>query len=50
VITDNLDRHPDLVIAGIHLELGYLTDATFDHKRNATDDEFAIVVTNLQTT
>ncbi len=49
VITDNLDRDPDLVIAGIHPELGYPTDATFDHIRNGIDDEFAIVVTNFET-
>ena len=49
VITDNLDRGPDLVIAGIYPELGYPTDATFDHIRNAIDDEFAIVVTNFET-
>ena len=49
VITDNLDRGPDLVIAGIHPELGYPTDATFDHIRDAIDDEFAIVVTNFET-
>ena len=49
VITDNLDRGPDLVIAGINPELGYPTDATFDHIRDAIDDEFAIVVTNFET-
>ena len=49
VITENLDRDPELVIAGIHPELGYPTDATFDHKRDSIDDEFAIVVTNLET-
>ena len=49
VITDNLDRDPDLVIAGIHPELGYPTDATFDHSRDSIDDEFAIVVTNFET-
>jgi hypothetical protein len=49
VITDNLDRGPDLVIAGIHPQFGYPTDATFDHKRNGVDDEFAIVVTNFET-
>jgi hypothetical protein len=48
-ITDNLNRGPDLVFAGIHPELGYPTDATFDHKRNAVDDDFAIVVTNFET-
>jgi Family of unknown function (DUF6174) len=49
VVTDNLDRGPDLVIAGIHPQFGYPTDATFDHKRNSIDDEFAIVVTNFET-
>ncbi len=49
LITDNLDRHPDLVIAGIHPQLSYPTDATFDHKRDAIDDEFAIVVTDFET-
>jgi hypothetical protein len=49
VVTDNLDRGPDLVIAGIHPQLGYPTDATFDHIRNGIDDEFAIIVTNFAT-
>jgi hypothetical protein len=49
VVTDNLDRGPDLVIAGIHPQLGYPTDATFDHNRNGIDDEFAIIVTNFAT-
>jgi hypothetical protein len=49
VITNNLARGPELVIAGIHPELGYPTDATFDHVRNAIDDEFAIAVTNFET-
>ena len=49
VITDNLGRDPDLVIAGIHPELGYPTDATFDHKRNAERRRVRVVVTNFET-
>jgi hypothetical protein len=48
-ITEHLDRGPDLVIAGIHPRLSYPTDATFDHMRNAVDDEFAIAVVGFET-
>ena len=50
VVTGHLGREPDYVIAGVHPDLGYPTDATFDHIRDAIDDEYAIAVTHLETT
>ena len=40
VVTGHLGRDPDYVIAGVHPDLGYPTDATFDHIRDADDDEY----------